>query len=246
MAPLARTAGLLAAGLGAGYWFTMSPWSQRLGSFVYRVPTAEPLIALTFDDGPNPPFTERLADVLAGHQVKATFFQVGANAARHPDTTRRLVAEGHVVGNHSWSHDPRRLLRAADLRDQISRTQQLLGELTGAAPTLYRPPWLFRHPGLFAELERADLDVVGGEFCHPAEVFQPDPDVLVEGTLRIARPGLIVVFHDGYNASGAPRDRTVTAIDRLIPRLRERGYRFVTVPELLAVPAAGTGKRFAV
>lgn len=224
------------AGLGVGYWFTASQWSQTLGPFPYRAPTERPVIALTFDDGPNEPWTGRLADVLARHDVRATFFQPGACAARHPDTTRRLAAEGHAIGNHSYHHDIRRLVRRGDLSREIERTQEVLAPLVGGVPALYRPPWLFRHPGLFAELDAHGLTAVGGEFCHPLEVFQPDPEVLVQGILRRARPGLIIVCHDGYNAVGAPRDATVAAIDRVIPLLKDRGFGFATVDDLLGVP----------
>ena len=227
----------MAAGLGAGYWFTASQWSQALGPFPFRAPTDEPVIALTFDDGPNEPCTGRLADVLAHHEVHATFFEPGACAERFPDTTRRLVAEGHTVGNHSFHHDIRLLVRRTDLADEIDRTQDVLTPLVGGVPALYRPPWLFRHPGLFTELDARGLTAVGGEFCHPLEVFQPDPQVLVDGILRRARPGLIIVCHDGYNATGAPRDATIEAIDWVIPLLKERGFGFVTVDTLLGVPA---------
>ncbi len=226
-----------AAGIGAGYWFTASQWSQMLGPFPYRVETDEPVMALTFDDGPNEPWTSRLADVLARHQVRATFFEPGACAQRHPDTTRRLVAEGHTVGNHSFHHDIRRLVRRRDLNTEIERTQEVLTPIVGGVPALYRPPWLFRHPGFFAELDAHGLTAVGGEFCHPLEVFQPDPQMLVDGILGRARPGLIIVCHDGYNAKGAPRDATIAAIDRVIPQLKDRGFGFATVDELLGVPA---------
>ncbi len=224
------------AGVGAGYWFTASQWSQALGRFPFRAQTTEPVVALTFDDGPNEPWTSRLADVLAAHQVRATFFQPGACAERYPDTTRRLVAEGHTVGNHSFHHDIRRLVRRPDLAEEIERTQEVLAPLVGGTPALYRPPWLFRHPGLFAELDAHGLTPVGGEFCHPLEVFQPDPRILVDGILRRARPGLIIVCHDGYNATGAPRDATIAAIDRVIPLLKQRGFGFATVDDLLGVP----------
>ena len=223
--------------LGAGYWFTASQWSQALGAFPFRAATDEPVIALSFDDGPNEPYTGRLADVLARHDVRATFFEPGACAERYPDTTRRLIAEGHTVGNHSFHHDIRLLVRRGDLAREIERTQEVLTPLVGGAPALYRPPWLFRHPGLFAELDAHGLTAVGGEFCHPLEVFQPDPQMLVDGMLRRARPGLIVVCHDGYNATGAPRDATIEAVDRVIPQLKDRGFAFATVDSLLGIPA---------
>lgn len=235
-AALARVAAATALGSGlttlAAYHLFASERSQLAGPFPFAADTNRRVVALTFDDGPNPPWTQQLAQVLRRHQVKATFFQPGACAARFPDITRQLVADGHVIGNHSYHHDIRRLWRAHDIRDEIERTQDVLAPLIGGAPALYRPPFLFRPPVLFDQAERLGMQLVGGVFCHPAEVRQPSPTALARSAERRAQPGRILIFHDGYNTTGAPRRNTIAAVDALIPRLRHAGYDFATVDQL--------------
>jgi len=101
---------------------------------------AAPRIALTFDDGPHPEHTPRLLDVLAERQLAATFFVIGELAARHPDLVRRITAEGHELGNHTWSHGEPSRTNARQFLDEVRRTDELLAELTGTAPLTMRPP----------------------------------------------------------------------------------------------------------
>lgn len=235
----ALAASALASGVATavGYHVFASERSQALGPFPFAVDTDERVVALTFDDGPNPPWTLELLDVLRRHGARATFFQPGACASRFPDVTRRVVAEGHVVGNHSFGHQFARLWRPADIRAEVERAQDVLEPLVGGRPSLYRPPWLWRTPALFEELQRQGMQAVGGIFGHPAEVRQPSPGALARSARTRVRPGRILILHDGYNAIGAPRHHTVAAVDRLLPRLADDGYRFVTVDELLGVRA---------
>ena len=226
----------LAALGGAGYWTMMSSWSQLLGSFPWRGATDEKVVALSFDDGPNEPFTGRLADLLALKGVLGTFFEVGANVAKYPDSSRRLLAEGHVIGNHSWSHQFHRCFDDRVMADEVRRTQDILTEVTGVRPTLYRPPWLLRTPGLFRTLDVEGLTPISGEFCHELEPFQIPSDLIAKRAVGRTRPGKILIFHDGFDARGGNRAQTVAAAGKAIDILGERGYRFVTVPELL--PAA--------
>lgn len=194
-------------------------------------------MALTFDDGPNEPFTSALADVLAERDVRATFFQVGMAAARAPDVTRRLVADGHVIGNHSLTHTFSTCLRTSAIADEITQTQQILGDITGAAPSLYRPPWLLRTPGLFPVLDRHGLRAVSGQFCHPLEVMQPAAARIARTAVARSSPGQILIFHDGFDGRGGFRGRTVEAVRVVIDALRADGYDFATVDELLGIPA---------
>lgn len=241
-----RRAALAAVGCagatGAAYTALMSPTSQFLGPFPHRGSPTGRRVALTFDDGPNEPFTSALADVLAERDVLATFFQVGMAAARTPDVTRRLVAEGHVIANHSLTHTFRHCLRPSVMADEIAQTQQILGDLIGKTPALYRPPWLLRTPGLFPVLDRQGLRAVSGRFCHPLEVLQPGASRIADAAVGKATPGQILIFHDGFDGKGGFRGRTVEAVRRVIDELRSEDYEFATVDELLGVPAyAGSG-----
>jgi peptidoglycan/xylan/chitin deacetylase (PgdA/CDA1 family) len=211
--------------------------SQQFGPFPYRGSGARRAVALTFDDGPNEPHTTRLLDVLAEKQVRATFFQVGRCAERFPEVTRRLVREGHVLGNHSYSHSLLAYLTDPRQVAEVGRAEQVLSEIAGVRPALYRPPWLCHPPWVLRTVADAGLQVVSGTFCHPLEIFQPAPARLVDGAMRVSEPGAIVIMHDGREAQGGDRAATVAAVGPLIDRLRAQDYELVTVSELLGAPA---------
>ncbi len=236
---VARTLRLPAIGaavLGAGWWFCGSPYSQALCPFPWRGPADDKVIALTFDDGPNEPYTSQLADFLAERQVRATFFQVGRAVLRYPEVSKRLIADGHVIGNHSFTHEFTNFLGARTQADEVRKGQAALATI-GLRPALYRPPWLMRMPALPGILTRNGLQPVSGQFCHPAEVFQPRARAIADSVLRIAKPGGIVIFHDGHDGHAGNRGNTVAAAKIVVNRLARDGYRFVTVDELLGIPA---------
>lgn len=219
----------------AAYWTAMSSYSQALGPFPYRGRTEERTIALTFDDGPNEPYTTQIADELSRHDARATFFQVGRCVERHPDVTANLAAAGHTIGNHSLSHELHRCVRRTDLVDEVDANQRILTERLGRRPALYRPPWLLRTPALFEILAGHSLTPVSGEFCHAAEFAQPSPERIARRALAKARPGAILIFHDGFDGRGGDRANTVAAVRLVMQRLVRDGYTFATVDELLGV-----------
>ncbi len=223
--------------LAVGYRVVFGGRSQLFGPFPFRSETDERVVALTFDDGPNEPWTSRLLDVLADRQVPATFFQVGRCVLRHPDVTRRALAEGHVLGNHSYSHAFGRYLSDPDQRAEIRRGRAALHEVAGVVPLLYRPPWLCHPPWVLDGIVRSGSTVVSGTFGHPFEVAQPAAHLVAARAARRVRPGGILILHDGREARGGPRAQTVAAVGPLIDTLRARGYRFSTVDQLLGVPA---------
>jgi peptidoglycan/xylan/chitin deacetylase (PgdA/CDA1 family) len=232
---------LLTAGAvcGSMYWVTMSSQSQLLGRFPSsgesRGDPERPLIALTFDDGPNEPYTSRLADVLERRDVRGTFFQVGKAVARFPETSSALVAAGHVVGNHSYSHELHRCFSAALIDDEIRRTQDVIADTVQVLPRLYRPPWLVRTPATFRSLDRQRLVSVSGTFAHPLEVAQCGARRIARRAVARSTPGRMLIFHDGYNGDGAARAQTIDAVARVVDALGERGWGFTTVDRLLGV-----------
>lgn len=229
-------AGAAAAAAGAAYWLGMSSYSQALGPFPYRGDTGEKVVALTFDDGPNEPFTSRLADILRARDVRATFFQVGKAVLRYPDITRRLVDEGHVIGCHGFTHDFGVYLRGRTIAPDVRQGMEALDTL-GLRPALYRPPWLLRVPATDAIIAAEGMKTVSGEFCHALEVFQPRASVIANGVLAKVRPGSIIICHDGWDGHEGNRASTVAAAEIVIDRLQADGYRFVTVDEMLKIPA---------
>lgn len=231
---LAAAAASVAA-LALAYRAGFGEQTQWFGPFPHRGNTDERVVALTFDDGPNEPWTSRLLDVLGDRDVPATFFQVGRCAERHPEVTRRVLAEGHLLGNHSLSHSFPRYLSQPRQDEEIRRGQEVLHDVAGVVPLLYRPPWLCHWPWVLGGVARSGSSVVSGSFVHPLEVLQPDARVLTEGALRRTAPGSMLILHDGREARGGNRAQTVAAVGPLIDRLRTRGYRFTTVDRLLGV-----------
>ena len=228
--------GLIAALLVA-YVLFMLPQSQVFGRYPYRAAAPDRVVALTFDDGPNEPYTSQILDILAEHDIRGTFFHVGQCVERHPEVAVRAIAEGHVVGNHSLSHRFGTYLRPAAFEREVEQTQEILVRVTGRTPALARTPWLWRRPGLLRMLRRGGLHPIAGEFGHALEVFQPSGVRMARRAIAKTKPGSILIFHDGFDGRGGNRAETVVAVRRTVEGLRAQGYRFVTVDELLGVPA---------
>lgn len=220
----------------AAYRLLFSEGSQVLGAFPDHAARTDRTIALTFDDGPNEPHTSAIADVLAARGVPATFFCVGSSARRHPAVVRRLLADGHAVGNHSEHHQMRDYLRSRSYEREIASAQETLEQLTGVRPVLFRPPWLFRQPWLLASARRHDLHTVSGRFAHPGEVFQPPGPRLVAAAMRRVAPGAVLILHDGVEGRGGFRGNTAAAVAPLVDRMIEQGYGFARVDDLFGIP----------
>ena len=167
----------------------LSPYSQFFGRYPWRGRDGERVVALTFDDGPNEPYTSQIAEVLNDRGVRATFFQVGWCVQRSPATTAALAAAGHVIGNHSLSHRFRTYLRWGAFAGEIERTQEILGQVLGQEPRLVRMPWLWRQPAILSMLARSGLTPVSGLFCHALEVFQIDAARIAARAMAKARAG---------------------------------------------------------
>ncbi|HEY3067001.1 MAG TPA: polysaccharide deacetylase family protein [Methylomirabilota bacterium] len=189
-------------------------------------------IALTFDDGPDPVYTPRVLDVLAAHEAPASFFLVGERAARAPATVRRMASEGHEVASHGWSHKSLWLCSPARTEAEIARAQDVLGELAGAAPRHFRPPWGMVNAAMFGALRRHRLRCVLWS-VQPEGLRPASAAAQVRHVLRRAHPGAIVDLHDAEGTPGAP-ERLWAALPAMIDGLRAAGYRLATVRDLLA------------
>ncbi len=191
------------------------------------------VVALTFDDGPNNGDTLKLLEILKKHDVLATFFLVGDNARKYPEIVKRIQADGHTIGLHSMRHAFRDYFWPGYFQRQMLPAQQLVVNITNQDTKLVRMPWLFRAPWLTRQAKHNGFTIVRGAFGSNSEVFQPSAAKMAEASLKKAKPGLIYIFHDGYNAKGGNRNSTVESIDTLIPELKKHGYKFVTVDKLL-------------
>ena len=198
------------------------------------VHVSQPYVALTFDDGPHFALTPRLLDTLKAKGVKATFFLVGTNAKEYPAIVKRIVADGHELGNHSWSHPNLAKMSDEEVRSQLNRTSDAIEAAVGQRPKLMRPPFgsytkaqgKWMHEDLGFTVVLWDVD--------PDDWRDPGPSVVEDRVLNGwknstgVRPGSIVLSHDIHKG-------TVEAEPDIIDKLQAKGYKFVTVSELLAM-----------
>lgn len=187
-------------------------------------------VALTFDDGPDPQRTPAVLDLLARQGVRATFFVVGARAEAHPELVRRMVAEGHVVGNHSYTHSWRFPLRSLGrTMEELRRTGEVLHRITGRQPRLFRPPFGVTNPTIARAVRRLGLDPVGWSI-RSLDTMGQSPERVAARILRRLHPGAVILLHD--RCAGSER-----LIGLLVEGLRSRGLEPVTLPELFDIEA---------
>jgi peptidoglycan/xylan/chitin deacetylase (PgdA/CDA1 family) len=201
-------------------------------------------VALTFDDGPNPPYTQQILDILRANDAKATFFVEGEAAAAHPDLVRQEGELGMAVGSHSYAHLEDLLLTGSDdFQADLKRAEAVLEGIVGYRPRLYRAPYGHTSEAMLRGLYRAGYVSIGWDI--DSEDWRDVPsDQIVEKVLSEAHPGGIVLLHDGGIGAGNPdRTATVEALPRILDGLRQRGYEPVTVPDLTGVPVAQDGSK---
>ncbi|BAZ52876.1 polysaccharide deacetylase [Nostoc sp. NIES-4103] len=193
----------------------------------------EKVIALTFDDGPSPKNTAQILEILKKNHIKATFFMVGQMVQYYPQIAKQVVADGNVIANHTWHHWYRRM-DSTTAASEINRTADIIYKTTGVKTTLFRPPGGFLHNGLadYAKSQKYAV-IMWSEASGDAERHLPQVPGMVKNVLKAAKPGAIVLMHDG----GGNRSRTVKALPQIIDSLKAQGYKFVTIPELLQMQA---------
>jgi peptidoglycan/xylan/chitin deacetylase (PgdA/CDA1 family) len=221
-----------AAVVSAGYQ-SIAPTGQWFGRAFHAGQRGSKQIALTFDDGPNDPHTLNLLEVLAKHNVRATFFLIGRYVRQQPDIAREIAKQGHVIGNHTFTHPLLIFEPSSWIRREISQCRDAIGEAVGEQSNLFRPPWGGRRPGVFRlvrdlELEPIMWNVTGYDWNAPSA------DYIEQKVTRKIRGGDVVLLHDGSHAAfGTDRSKTVQAVDRMIARYHAEGYQFVTIPEMM-------------
>lgn len=208
---------------------------QLFGEIVPRVDTSRKVVALTFDDGPRAGVAEELISVLARYGVKATFFVCGADIARHPDAAAKLVAAGHELGNHSYSHKRMVFKSPALVRSEYERTDALIRAAGHRGPIHVRAPYckkLVALPWYFARNDRLHITFDVEPESTPA--IDAETRLIVSDVVRSVRPGSIVLLHPWYRG----RERSRAAVPLIIDTLQKQGYEFVTVNELLKMRQA--------
>ena len=223
---------LLIIGAAGLYYATYAVRSQWLGRTDWRGSKHSGAVTLTFDDGPSPD-TERILDVLATHKLSATFFMIGCHVERLPQTAQRVVAEGHEIGNHSYSH-PIYLYRSAhETGRQLERAQAVITDVTGVRPRLVRPPCGVRTRAYFRMAQKLGLrtvqwDVAGFDWK------KRNAKQIARDVLRRASAGSIILLHDGDSEAKEDRQQTIAALPLIIEGLRARDLHIVPLRQLLA------------
>jgi peptidoglycan/xylan/chitin deacetylase (PgdA/CDA1 family) len=216
-----------AAAFAAAAWAVRGRSSPLFGPNLWHGNRARRVISLTFDDGPGES-TPELLGILASHNVKATFFQCAANARRLPEIARRVSIEGHAIGNHTFSHPRLWLQTPGFIRREIALAQEILTQLHGQPPGLFRPPYGVRWFGLRRALREHGLTnvmwtAIGGDWRLPARQVK-------ERLLRAACNGAILCLHDGRELQTRPDiGNTLRAVRELLPELKDQGFKFVTL-----------------
>ncbi|MCU0515576.1 MAG: polysaccharide deacetylase family protein [Oscillatoria sp. Prado101] len=208
---------------------TLTPKIQEFFG-INRAHTQQKIVALSYDDGPNPPYTNQLLDVLARDKIKATFYEIGLNIEKHPDIVRLIVAKGNELANHSYSHQSMVFRSPEFYRAEIEKTDSLLRELNVTQDISFRPPWGRRLLLLPYILSRMGKKLVLWDVDSEDYVKELSAEGIANRVTQQVRPGSIVLLHDG----GGDRSRTVAATKIIIKSLKSKGYEFLTVSQLLS------------
>jgi peptidoglycan/xylan/chitin deacetylase (PgdA/CDA1 family) len=205
------------------------PQLSLFGAYICRGPGPQKRVALTFDDGPDARSTPALLELLEKSGVQAAFFCVGKRVAEQPELAARIVREGHLLENHSYTHSNlTNFFTVARLQEELARTQSLIQEKTGVAPRMFRPPIGLSNPRTFRAAHALGLTVVGWSI-RSLDTKIADPKRVVARVTRRLAPGAIILLHDG----NIPTERLVPTVQILLDRVRTLGYEVVRLDHLL-------------
>jgi peptidoglycan/xylan/chitin deacetylase (PgdA/CDA1 family) len=223
----------VAAALAAGYQ-SMAPTGQWYGKTFTGLSRESRELALTYDDGPNDPHTLRLLEVLAKHNVQATFFLIGRYVQQRPDLAREIDRAGHIIGNHTHTHPLLIFKNGSEVRQELSNCRTAIEDAIGKPAELFRPPFGGRRPAVLRIVRELGLqtimwNVTGYDWnAPPAEVIERKVASKIQG-------GNVILLHDGgHKEMGADRSQTVIATNKLIARFKEEGYEFAAIPKMIA------------
>ena len=180
------------------------------------------MVALTFDDGPHPVYTERLLDGLKKRNVKATFFLIGKSADKYPELVKRMAEEGHLIGNHTMDHVRLNHKTYEEAIEQIRQSNQIISQITGQTPQYIRPPF-----GEWSKELQEEVDMTAVLWdVDPVDWKVKNTEIVVKRILKNARDGDIILLHDVYGTS-------VDAALEIVDQMQAEGYEFVTVDEII-------------
>lgn len=224
--------GLLMIGFYAFWQVSKSRTFQLMGDIVPRVETDEKVVALTFDDGPTPEATDEILSILKAHNVKATFFLIGADIEKYPESTKKLIAAGHEIGNHSYSHERMFFKLPSFIQHEIDATDELIRAAGCTGDIHFRAPFgkkFLLLPYYLSKRHKHNImwDVEPNTFPE----IDKEAGKIVDYTLANSKPGSIILLHIMYKG----REESMKAVPGIIEGLKARGFTFKTVSELLAL-----------
>lgn len=201
---------------------------EFFGQSLSKVQTTEKVVALTFDDGPNPPYTQALVNLLKKTGVRATFYMVGRNIEMHRNAALEVQAAGHELGNHGYSHEMLRFAFPWRIESEVEKTDRLIQSLGYRQAISFRAPFGITNLSMLFALWRLKKQHIGYAI-ESTDYLRPDPEVMFQKLRAQIEPGVIIVLHDGEGI----RTETLILTEKLIEYLKISGYRFLTVSELL-------------
>jgi peptidoglycan/xylan/chitin deacetylase (PgdA/CDA1 family) len=223
-------AGLLIAYFGISVAMAFLPCSGFHMPVICRGETDRKVLAITFDDGPDPQKTPVLLDLLKKHKVPATFFLIGRNIQGNEELVKRMHAEGHLTGTHSWSHSYWfDFFPSLVMRRELVRNREAIKKVTGRSPLMFRPPYGVVNPMLAGALRKLPLDVIGWSI-RSYDTIQRDPQRVMKRVLSSLMSGAIILLHDKSLF-------TTSVLEELITRIAAEGYRIIPLDELLKIKA---------
>ena len=227
----AAAVGCTVIGTGLLAWGAYERNSPLFGRVVRRLPSSAPVVALTFDDGPNPNATPAILDALGAADVRATFFALGRHVERWPELLARIIAEGHVVANHGFHHEKLVWHSPRWIRRDVILGRTAIEQCGAKRPTLFRAPHGQRNPWV-SPIARSEGQRTVGWTLGVWDSARPGARVIADRVIRGADCGSIILLHDGdgYDPDG-DRMQTAAALPMIIRGLRERGFSFATLPE---------------
>lgn len=209
----------------------LEEWRQK-GLVVSEVKTTKKVVAFTFDDGPNPSATPQILEILNKNHAKATFFVVGVHVERYPKIVQQIAKQGHEIGNHGYSHKIKNYKQIEFAKSDIRHNEELLASIAGKRPVLLRPPGGFLSDALVDYTQKEKIQIVTWTWNMDFKDWKTNNSTyLANGIINNVRPGQIIILHDGGNNRGP----MIKALSLALPELTKKGYRCVTVSELLAL-----------
>ncbi|HJV44739.1 MAG TPA: polysaccharide deacetylase family protein [Bacillota bacterium] len=202
------------------------PEPEKTEEVVWKIDTQDKVVALTFDDGPSPKYTPQLLALLKQYDVHATFFLVGENVEKHPELVQQEVSAGHEIGNHTYTHTNINQLSAEQFHEEVKKTSEAIERVTGNKTHFFRPPEGARNEIMMKETAKDDLVTIMWDE-DSQDWKKPGVNKIISNVLPHLKGGNIILFHDHAG------EQNQKSLQKLIPELKQQGYRFVTISELM-------------